>query len=182
VAEKEAKREETAHFLPVAGTVSSCVVLDEAGDEVFSLAAGFGTPEGEVAWNAMRQIAELLDDGGFYSGNSADHDVQVRLFGLRIRDRLRVMAMDALRYCAGEGLPTSAIPVGLWYHRPFAPAPWCDPYDAAIPSENRNDIPFDGLAQFLGIELPQDANIDTDPRLQADLARHIALAANLFPV
>lgn len=144
------------------------------------MAPGFDTQEGKVAAAAMEVLTDLLG-GDSLVPNSTFRDIQVRLFGLRIRDRLRIMAMDALRFYALSSETDVALPVGLWYHRPFDPAPWCDPYEVAIPSEQRNDVPYDGLAEFLGIDVPPGADVDTDPRLQADLARQLALRCHLFP-
>lgn len=157
------------------------MILNEEGTEVFSRTPGFDTEEGEVSAAAMEVLTDLLGGDELLVPNSTFRDTQVRLFGLRIRDRLRIMAMDALRFYTTNNT-TVALPVGLWYHRPFEPAPWCDPYEAAIPSEQRNDVPYDGLAEFLGIDVPPGADVDTDPRLQAELARQLALRCHLFPV
>jgi len=181
IADKTAKREETAHFQPIGGTVSQVVIIDDAGKEVLVRSAGFDSVQGEVSASALGSLASLLEDG-LLADNPTLHDVQVRLFGLRIRERLRIMALDALRYQHTAKVEVAVdLPVGLWYHRPFEPSPWCDPYEAAIPSELRSDVPFDGLCDFLGIPLPQGADVDTDARLQAELARQIAIKTQLFP-
>jgi|GEM_PF-3622036 len=180
VADKRTKRETGAHFYAVAATVSTCVILDEEGNDVFVGQGGFDAKPGDVSSRALAVLATILQDEELLvSENSQLHDVQARLFGLRIRDRLRIMALDALRHGVTENA-AAPIPVGLWYHRPFEPAPFCDPYEAAIPSDLRADIPYDGLCQFLGIDVPQGVAVDTDARLQADLARQIALKCQLF--
>lgn len=174
---KREEREEQAHFLPVAATVSSCVLLDQDGNEVLTLAStGFGNVEGQISHQALTTIVQVLGDD-LYADFSKD-DIGISLFGLNIRDRIRIMALDAMRFISqNEG--AEAIAPGLWYNRPFEVAPYLDPYDVVIPSELRKDVPWDGLYNFLGLEVP-DTNPDTDARLQADIARQIALKANLF--
>ena len=180
IADKKTKREAAAHFYAVAATVSSCVILDEDGTEVFTGTGGFDAKPGDVSSRALAVLATILQDAELLvSENPQLHDVQARLFGLRIRDRLRIMALDALRHGVTENA-SAPIPVGLWYHRPFEPAPFCDPYEAAIPSDLRADVPYDGLCDFLGIKVPSNVAVDTDAHLQADLARQIALKCQLF--
>lgn len=180
VTEKRKARSDTAHFLPVAGTVTSCVLLDQDGKELFSAMPGFDTKQGDVSARALAVIATYLEQEDLLVQNPTLYDVQVRLFGLKIRDRLRIMALDAIRYGleSGEGVDS---PVGLWYHRPFEPAPWTDPYEALVPSELRRDVAYDGLCRFLGVDLDPNVDVDTDARLQAELARQIAIRGKLFP-
>jgi len=180
VADKREERESQAHFYPLAGTVSSCTILDQQGGEVFSAAGGFDNTEGSVSHQALTTLGSLLATGGTVIQAPTLYDIGVPLFGLKIRDRLRIMAIDAIRYSHQNDLPVSAIPVSLWYHRPFEAAPWCDPYEAAVPSERRNDIPYDGLCEYLGIEMPQGVNPDTDAKLQAELARQLTIKLGLI--
>lgn len=180
IAEKEEKRAANAHFYPVAATVTSCIIVDHKGDEVFAATPSFNTTPGDVAARALAVIATYIEQSELCVDNPQLYDVQVRLFGLRIRDRLRILALDALRHGVVTG-NAGDVPVGLWYHRPFEPAPWCDPYEALVPSELRSDVSYDGLCKFLGIELDPSADVDTDARLQAELARAIALRGQLFP-
>lgn len=170
VEEKRARREEQAYLWPVAGTVHSCVVIDQDGKDVLSAAGGFNAIEGETGYRAMFHLAQFItpDEQG------------VVLFGLNVRDRMRVMALDALRYCQLN--PTAEkIPPHLWCHKAFESGPWADPYELLVPSERRSDIPWDGLCDFLGIELPPaGVNLDTDPKAAAEIARQLTLRGNLL--
>lgn len=177
VQKKREEREAQAHFMPVAGTVSNVVLLDQEGQEVLTLSSGFGADEGSLSHQALTTITSVL--GGDLRAEPGANDIGISLFGLRIRDRIRVMALDALRYISqNEG--ADGLDPNIWYNRPFETAPYLDPYEVVIPSELRKDVPYDGLCNFLGIELPPDVNPDTDARLQADIARQLALKAHLF--
>ncbi len=151
--------------------------------EVFNGSSGFETREGEVSYNALTVMSRLLATGaGAPVLPLALYDIGVSLFGLRIRDRMRIMALDALRfihqYTAVE-TEQYMIPFGLWNHRAFENGPWCDPYEAVVPSELRNDIPWDGLANFFNIKVPENIAFDTNAHLQAEMARQLTLKAGL---
>lgn len=177
---KKKDRHENAPFFPVAGTVTACVILDEAGKEVFAASGGFDSTPGEISVQALQVITSCLEADDKLLAPLELYDVSVRLFGLKIRERLRVLALDAFRYGL-EHKQKIDIPVGLWYNRTFEPSLYLDPYEVVVPSERRNDISFDGLCRFLDIELDPSANVDTSPTLQAELARQIALRCQLFP-
>lgn len=180
IAEKRASREEQAHFYPVAGTIHTCVILDESGREVFSSTpAGFDqqtVQAGRTSYMALTVVRDLLKQFETEHGHSDDSP---SIYGLKVRDRLRVMALDAIRYMRESGIK-DFIPPGLWYHTPFSPAPWCDPYEAIVPAEHRSNIPYDGLCDFLGISIPEGSHPDTDAQLQAELARQLTLSMQLI--
>ncbi len=159
------------------------MILDHTGKDVFSSSGGFGTVEGQISHSALSVMTSLLATGhGAPVMPLALYDIGVSLFGLRIRDRMRIMALDALRYIhqnQATEKPPEMIPFGLWNHRAFENGPWCDPYEAIVPSELRNDIPWDSLADFMNIQIPEGINFDTDARLQAEMARQITLKAGL---
>lgn len=181
IAEKRLKQSEQAQFWPVSATVSSCVVLDQDGKEVFSSTSGFGNVEGYVSFTALSTIARMVANGSDQLIVPPTlYDMGVSMFGLRIRDRMRILALDALRYIsqAPPGEDRYMIPVGLWTHKAFEAAPWSDPYEIMVPSELRNDIPWDSLAEFLNIPVPA-GEIDADPRLQAEMARLLTLRGGL---
>lgn len=180
IEKKREERESQAHFLPVAGTVSSCVILDQNGDEVLSLGGSFENVEGKISHQALTTLVQLMATGSHNLLPDPElYDIGINLFGLKIRDRLRIMALDALRYISQtEG--AEMIASAFWYNRPFETAPFLDPYEVVIPSDLRRDVPYDGLCDFLNIDLPEGVNPDTDARLQADIARRLALKAGLF--
>lgn len=182
IAEKREKQAELSQFWPVAATVGSCVILDQNGDEVFASSGGFGVPEGSVSYTALSTLARLLATGGDkIAAEPTLYDMGIRLFGLGIRDRLRIMALDALRFIS-QGTPADErymIPVGLWTHKAFEAAPWCDPYEILVPSELRHDIPWDSLAEYLNIPVPQGVDLDADAKHQAEMARLLTLRGGL---
>lgn len=185
IAEKKEKQEAQSQYWPLTATVNSCVILNQDGEEVFVGNSGFSTAEGEVSHTA------LLTIGGMYAGSDdvsklniqpTMYDLGFSLYGLNVRDRMRVLAIDALRFAnqSVEGAVPSMVPVGLWYYRAFETAPWCDPYEAVVPSELRNDITWDSLAEFLGITVQPGVNLDSDAHMQAEMARQITLRAGLY--
>lgn len=178
IAEKQKDREAQAHFLPVAGVVSSCVILDINGDVVFNSGGSFESSPGKISYEAMQLITNTWTNTAIPVANDLD-ELGYRLYGLRIRDRLRIMALDALHYAHSNKVSVKDILPGLWYNRPFEASMWCDPYDMIIPSQNRNDISFDGLSEFLRFPLP-NIDFDSDPQLQAEIARELAIRANLI--
>lgn len=181
IQEKKEKREAVAQFWPLAGTVHTCVIIDQDGNDVLASSSGFGTKEGEISHQALTLLGNLMSTGhGPLLQQSAMYDTGIRLFGLRIRDRLRVMALDALNFIHQTPQNQSdMIPIGLWNHRPFETAPWSDPYEAVVPSERREDIPWDGLCDFLNIAVPNGVDLDAEARLQAEIARQITLKCGL---
>jgi hypothetical protein len=182
IAEKREKQAALSQFWPVAATVGSCVILDQNGDEVFASSGGFGVPEGSVSYTALSTLVRLLATGGDkIAAEPTLYDMGIRLFGLGIRDRLRIMALDALRFIS-QGTPADErymIPVGLWTHKAFEAAPWCDPYEILVPSELRHDIPWDSLAEYLNIPVPQGVDLDADAKHQAEMARLLTLRGGL---
>lgn len=182
VAEKRLKQENLSQFWPVAATVASCVILDQHGEEVFASTGGFGVSEGSVSYTAMTTLARLITEGGDkITTEPTLYDMGVRLFGLGIRDRLRIMALDALRFIsqAPANEQRYMIPVGLWTHKAFEAAPWVDPYEILVPSELRNDVPWDSLADFLNISVPPGIDLDADAKHQAEMARLLTLRGGL---
>lgn len=168
IAEKRAQREENAQFWPLTGTISACVIIDQDGNEVFSSSAGFGTPEGDVSHKAMCALHALLPDNC--------HNL---MYGIRIYDRMRVMALDAIRfYVANPKL--DIVQPRLWSTQAFESGPWVDPYSTLVPSERRNDISWDCLCDFLGIAVPDNVELDADPRLQAEVARQLTIRSGLI--
>jgi hypothetical protein len=175
---KQQQRAEQAHFYPVASTVASIVILDIDGKEVFKAGGGFEGVQGKASYDAMVILGKLLDGTEEDVPNDMD-DIGCCLFGLKIRDRLRIMALDALHYARHHEEDLNDLFPGLWTHKAFTPAIWCDPYEMIIPSERRNDIPYDGLCKFLNIQLADNANVDTNPALQAKIALELTLCTNL---
>ncbi len=183
IQEKRALRDEQAQYWAVTATVHSCCIIDQNGKEVFFSSAGFNAAPGEVSYNALTMIAKLLSTGeGTPVLPLALYDFGISLFGLKIRDRMRIMALDALRYVnqprPGGDQPLSMPAIGLWAHHAFSNGPWCDPYDIAIPSELRSAVGWDSLAEFLSIPTPPP-DFDTDVKAQAEMARQLTLRLGL---
>lgn len=175
IEEKRALRHEVAHLWPLAATVHSCVLLDQDGVEFFYAGSGFGTVEGKVSYDALMAIDRMFGD----TLQEGTH-----LFGLRISARIRIMALDAMRYIqanAKNGQPVEMLPVRVWLHKAFETGPWADPYDILVPSERRVDIPWNLLCEFLGISVPA-IELDTDPREQARIARELVICTGLLNI
>lgn len=168
IQEKRAAREEQAFLWPVSGTVHSCVILDQEGKEVFAAESGFSTLEGEIGHKSMMALAQLLHP----------ESPEVNLFGLRVRSRMRVMALDALRHRVVNP-QADPVPLWLWANRAFENGPWADPHDVLIPSERRGDISWDCLCKFLGIDVPEGLELDTDARGAAEIARQLTLRGGI---
>lgn len=183
IAEKKAAQEEQAGFWPVTSTVTSVVILDQNGTQCFTAASGINGHIGEVSYRTLQYLHDVLDLTG---SHACSHDLGINLYGLKIRDRLRTLAMDALYYVtqrAKAGERYAQIPVGLWYNRPFAPTIWADPFDVLLPTENRQNFSWESIANFLSIPQFHDpATIDENPVMQADVARQLALAAGMVTI
>ena len=176
VAEKKAKQAEQAHTYPVSGTVQAAVLLDSAGNVIFTTFHDTTQAPGDVS---MRTLYQLWQLGLHQSMQATPEDCGVRLFGFHISDRLQLMYMDALHYGVVTRTPVD-IPPGLWYHKPFESAPWADPFHMLVSSDRRDkDIDRQGLCDFLSIPCPDD--LMEDPAVQANVARLMALRGQLFP-
>lgn len=187
IEEKRAIQAEQAQFWPITSTVQSCVLIDQHGNEVYrnNVKQGFDAVEGEVSFNTLAMIhAANTSNRGQFEEDASMHDIGVNLYGLKIRSRMSVLVLDALRYVTQQrqaGLTVDEVPVGLWAHKPFAPAPWCDPYEVLVPSDHRANFTWDIVAEYLG--MPPSivvADIDSDAAMQAEVARQLAMRAGLF--
>jgi hypothetical protein len=182
IADKRAKQESAAPTLPVAGTVLAAAILDINGQVIAQFSQGAGEAPGHASVKLLETLNELLKgpDGNPYPLTTLDpyHDVQTRVFGLFIRERMRLVVLDALRYQVLTQAKVK-VPLGLWYHRPFTYGCLLDPVDAIAPTDMRGDVDFSSICDFLGIPVPPpDAWVD--PAVQANLAREIAIKAQLF--
>jgi len=192
VAEKTAAREIDAHYCPYTADVTAVVVLSceaiggRAGDTpetvyVFNEDTAGTAGEGVVAYQALSYIQSALqyntasvaiDDPGVCSVRRAG------IFGLRVRENLQLMAIDAMRYAATAGIRFDIAPE-LWCHPNFRSAIWCDPYDVLVPSDQRNWVKYEQLAAYLGITV-DPAAMAQSAELQARFAEQIAYAGNLY--
>jgi hypothetical protein len=100
-----------------------------------------------------------------------------KLFGLNIREKLQLLAIDAMGYCADQDI-SFAIPSSLWSHPNFMSPIWCDPYDAVVPSDQRQWVKYEQLATYLCITQPP-RDMENNAEAQIDFAWQIATAANL---
>ena len=189
IQEKQAAREIDAPYCPFTATVTAAAVLwvnmdmpEDAEDRVVvhQFTQLDGSVGGKVSHSALRVISQALDYTARYSPNFDPEIHSVRacsIFGLKIKDRLQLMAADALRYCADSGTYCD-IPPELWSHPNFKSAIWCDPYDVIVPSDQRQWVKYDQLAAYLKINVDLAA-VETDALKQAQFAMALAKAANL---
>jgi hypothetical protein len=175
---KRAKQEEKSASTPIMATALHIVIINQTGEIVFEIHQPEKEIEGNASYSAMRFLANALAETGLEVGHNKLVDTNVRLFGFDIRERLRLMSLDAMRFAVIKKVPLR-IPIGLWYHRTFEAGAYLDPYEAFIPSELRGDIDFSCLCDFLNI--PSTAvNLDAAPHVQAELARQLAIIGQMF--
>lgn len=137
-------------------------------------------PNGELAYAAIKLLCQMLgyDDAVVANMNPGVFSMQcTRIIGLRIREKLQLMAVNAMRYCAESHKPFD-IPPAVWSHPNFQPAIWCDPYDAVVPSDQRQWVKYNQLADYLCIPQPV-ADMENNPLAQVHFAGEIVRAANL---
>lgn len=195
IEEKRLARAAEAPYCPFTATVTSVVIaapadvtLPEGGqipwevvheDSTLVPAENGGRRTvGEVAFMAMHQLRMKLNVRNGLSGNPAAMvESATHLCGLRIREKLQLLAIDAMRYAKNAGLSFS-IPAGLWWHPNFSSPIWCDPYDVVVPSDQRHWVKYEQLADYLRIPFPCDG-VENDALAQVHFAGEIARAANL---
>lgn len=102
----------------------------------------------------------------------------VPIFGLRIQEKLQLLAADAMRYAAAVEMGNDIAPE-LWYHLPMQTSIWCDPYNVIVPADQRQWVKYEQLAEFLGLQ-PPSPELESDPVGQARFAKLLAKAANLY--
>lgn len=168
---------ETAQRSPYLSYLSSVVVHDVNGDVVYcashtdpgAVSAGLADFLGSSPEYSIELIANSVEDSG------------LRWFGYDIRNVLRIMAADVMRYNSTVGAPLRApLPVGWWYHRTFSPAPMHDPFDMLVSSGLQKDVTLPHLVAFFGLSWPDD--FYTNAAVQSLLVRQLCLRAQLFPV
>lgn len=193
IEEKRLARAAEAPYCPFTATVTSVVlavsVVDSNGLpmrwEVVHRDAVPATPagvllRGAVAYKALRLMRDVLGYGDAVVANMNPGVFSTKcakILGLNIREKLQLMAVDAMAFCAGTGTEFS-IPPALWSHPNFMPPIWCDPYDAVVPSDQRQWVKYEQLASYLCItQPPQD--MENNAEAQVNFAWQIATAANL---
>ncbi len=185
IAEKRSRQEAAAPTVPIAGTVLAAAILDINGQVIAQFSQKAGDAPGYASVQLLQTLDELLKgpDGNPQPFTTLDpyHDVQTRVFGLFIRERMRLVVMDALRYqvLMQDKKVKVKVPLGLWYHRPFTYGCLLDPVDAIAPTDMKSDVDFSSICDFLGIQTPPPDSW-ADPAVQANIAREIAIAAQLF--
>lgn len=135
--------------------------------------------EGSIAYHALRYMqATLFPEGVVPLDVMNIRSIrESRIYGLRVRENLQLLAADALRYIP-QGNRTDILPE-LWCHPNFHAALWCDPYDVLVPTDQRTWVKYEQLATYLGIT----ANFATMPEAaaqQAAFAQKIAYVGNLY--
>lgn len=148
---------------------------------MFAGVGDYAATPGWLSYQALTFIADKLQLGVVPLDDllrTSSTDCGSVLFGLRIRTRLRIMALDALRYLHTKGVD-GKIPCALWQHRPFDPSLWADPYEVIIPADFRNDVDYASLCDFLNVPYP-GSSLYTNARQQARLALDLSKAAQLF--
>lgn len=195
IAEKRAARDLEAPYCPFTATVTSVCILSPVylsqppespidwhtvyEDSSTAQAEGGGYRlTGAVAYAAMKKISEALK---LWPG-PRDNQLSVlagatQICGLRIREKLQLLAADAMRYARQAGIPFNIL-TETWWHPNFSSPIWCDPYEVVVPSDQRQWVKYEQLAEYLRIPFPCDG-VEQDARAQVAFAGEIARAANL---
>lgn len=193
IEEKRLSRAAEAPYCPFTATVTSVAiavtVADSAGlpmrweavhrDFVPNSADG-PRPRGAVAYMAMKILRDFIGyaDPVIANMNPGVFSTQcAKIFGLHIREKLQLLAVDAMGYCVEQGI-SFEVPPSLWSHPNFMSPIWCDPYDAVVPSDQRPWVKYAQLARYLRILQPP-VDMEKSPEAQIEFAWRIARAANL---
>lgn len=157
------------------------MILDIAGETVFATGLAAHEHPGAVSVRLIDALTALLtNDGPLVPEISDPRDCGGRLFGFFVRDRLKAAKDDAIRFGVEQNVKVD-VPVGLWYHRPFATSYWCDPYEVIVGSDQRGDVDFASICDFYGVAVPAQ-DVFGQPAVQAELARNLAIKGQLFPM
>lgn len=180
IAEKRRVQEEQAQFFPFTGSVTACVLLDRNGAVVMDVKNSGDDFSGILSADVLATIEAYYQRHSIQPRTTGDNtDIGVSLFGFNIKERMRLLAVDAMQ--AQYHRPDYKPPhVGLWSHKTFEAAPWCDPYDVIVPTDHRNNFTWLHVAKYLGINVAGADTIDSNPMLQAELARQFAVRAGLI--
>lgn len=192
IEEKRLARLAEAPYCPFTATVTRIVlagvIADDSGEprcELFHADAVSNVADGPRSRGALAYMAlKIMRDAIGYEDpvvanmNPGVFSTQcAKIFGLNIREKLQLLAVDAMHHCIELGI-SFAVPPSLWSHPNFMPPIWCDPYDAVVPSDQRQWVKYEQLASYLCIpQPPQD--MEKNAEAQINFARAIARAANL---
>lgn len=181
ILEKKRVQEEQAHMFPFTAAATSIVILDEIGNCVLQ-AKDDGELTGATSALAMAFLENHL---ATYIMNRdtlpRPLGIGARLFGFDIKERMRTLAMDALRYTL-QYPQQQKVPSWLWASRMFDSHPlWCDPYEVIVPSEHRNNFPWANVVRFLGGDADRiSTDFNNDAYAQAEASRQLAKRAGLI--
>lgn len=166
--------------VPVTDTAGCPIRWESVHNDYVPNTADGERPKGAVAYMALKMIRDLIGyenpvvanmNPGVFSTQCA------KIFGLSIREKLQLLAADAMGHCVDQGV-SFAVPPSLWSHPNFMPPIWCDPYDAVVPADQRQWVKYEQLASYLRIPQPP-RDMENNAEAQIDFAWYIARAANL---
>ena len=166
--------------VPVTDTAGCPIRWESVHNDYVPNTADGERPKGAVAYMALKMIGDLIgyDNPVVANMNPGVFSTQcAKIFGLSIREKLQLLAADAMGHCVDQGV-SFAVPPSLWSHPNFMPPIWCDPYDAVVPADQRQWVKYEQLASYLRIPQPP-RDMENNAEAQIDFAWYIARAANL---
>ena len=172
IAKKREKQIEKASRFALGGYVQALCVMNQAGTVLFSQAAPTVADAGALARNFVL-FANSLPAAFELTPLPDSIDCRCKWFAFDCREVLHQLALTAI--AADADLD---VPVGMWYHRNFEPAPFIDPYEALVPTSLREDVDVYALYEFLGGQ-PLTANDVQTPTARAELARQLVTRSKL---
>jgi len=137
-----------ANNYPVVGTVVEAVLLNQHGENVFSVVASIdGSDVGRVSYDTLTFLSQWLRGGA----STMALGEEFLVYGFNIHDTLRMMAVDAASFAvaAADDLPPP--PMDAWYSRLFQPTFMCDPYTTLIDAGYRKVVSLEVLLGSLMI-------------------------------
>lgn len=186
IQQKQAARVSEAPYCPFTATATGVTIAalsdtPGSGSQWEVVYTGLSDElSGRIAYEALQCLRDSLgyDDVVVSNMNHCIVTAQcAKIIGLQIREKLQLLAADAMRYCITSGIRFDIPPV-LWSHPNFTTPIWCDPYDIVVPSDQRQWVKYEQLANYLNIPY-SGVMLSRSPVAQVEFAGALVRAANL---
>jgi len=169
------KKEEQKRMAPqrcMSGYVSELCLIDRDGTVILNATTQGGSGDYFTPGNMLIDFLTANPDYCPAVDPMTLDDVGIRWFGFDIREVLANIAFTSL----ASG---TEVPPGVWLYRPFTVAPFADPYEMLVPSQDRRDFALDALCEYFHmLDLYKECNC---AQAWAELARQLVYKGNLVP-